>query len=247
MKCLAAAALSVAMLLAPAAAKDKGKDKPKEKAQIVDAGSFGIFVNGQRVATEKFQIEQRDGNSVATSELKLVEGGGKPAQTSEMELTASGDILHYTWHEVNDNKAQEVVEPANEFLVEHITANPTAKTEDQPFLLPHSTVILDDYFFSHRQILAWRYLASGCAPRNGQVECNLAKTQYGVLVPRQRLSMMVALEFVGKEKISLRGSERELNRINMNAEGLDWAMWLDDNNRVVRINVPGENTEVIRD
>jgi hypothetical protein len=247
MKRFAVAAFTVALLLVPATAKDKGKDKAAKAAQIVDSGSFGIFVNGQRVATEKFQIEQRSGNSFATSELKLAEGGGKPAQTSEMELTSSGEILHYVWREINDNKAQESVEPANEFLVEHITPNPTAKTEDQPFLLPHSTAILDDYFFSHRQILVWRYLASGCVPKNGQVECNLGKTQYGVLVPRQRLSMMVILEFVGKEKVSLRGSERELNRINMSAEGLDWAMWLDDSNRVIRIAVPGEKTEVIRD
>ena len=40
-----------------APANDKEKDK-EPAAQIVDAGSFGVFMNGRRVATEKFSIQQ---------------------------------------------------------------------------------------------------------------------------------------------------------------------------------------------
>src|SRR5258706_15971191 len=59
MKRFAVAAFAAALLLTPSIAKDKGKDKAAKAAQVVDSGSFGIFVNGQSVATEKFQIEQR--------------------------------------------------------------------------------------------------------------------------------------------------------------------------------------------
>jgi hypothetical protein len=245
-KRFAIAALSVVLLVSFATAKDKEKNKPKP-AQIVDSGTFGIFVNGRRVASEKFSIEQRADSSVASSELKLEESGGKPAQTSELQLAANGDIVRYLWREVSESKAQTVVEPSNEFLVEHITASPTSKTEDQPFLLPHSTAILDDYFFSHRQLLAWRYLASGCAPKDGKIECNLGRSQFGVLIPRQRASMMVSLEFAGREKVTLHGTERELTRINLHTEDMEWILWLDATNKVVRITIPGENTEVIRD
>jgi len=65
--------------------KDKDKAKP-EAAQAVDSGSFGIFIRGQRVATETFHIQQQGGNSVITSQLK--ETGG----TSRSEMQ-SGDHL----------------------------------------------------------------------------------------------------------------------------------------------------------
>ena len=223
--------------------------KPKvTKGQIVDSGSFGVFVGGRRVATEKFQIEQRADESVTSSELELADGTSKPTQQSELEMAPDGTLVRYTWHLAGPEKQQAVVEPSNEFLVEHVLTGASQKSADTPFLMPHSTIILDDNFFSHRQVLAWRYLASGCAPNpKGQVECNLPKSQYGVIVPQQRLSMQVEMEFAGKDKVMIRGALRELNRIDIHAEDGDWSMWLDDSNKVVRMTISGTNTEILRD
>ena len=64
-----------------------GTDKDKEPAdQNVDAGSFGVFMNGRRVATEKFSIQQSTAGSVATSEFKTEAGADKAAQSSELQL-----------------------------------------------------------------------------------------------------------------------------------------------------------------
>ncbi len=213
-----------------AAAAPNDKSAKAAKPQLVDSGSFGVYLNGKRVATEKFQIEQKAEVNVASSEV-IVEGdSGKPSQQAEMQVASNGDLLRYTWREVA-SKTEAVVEPSNEFLIEHVTSGPQAKPEDMPFLMPHSTVILDDYFFSHRQILAWRYLASGCAPDS----------------TGQRLSMQVALEFAGREKVTIRGAERELTRINLRSEDAEWSLWLDDANKVVRIVIAGANTEILRD
>ena len=60
---------------AGAHAADK-KDKAKPAAnQIIDSGSFGVFVRGQRVATETFHIEQENGNIIIKSQLKETAGG----------------------------------------------------------------------------------------------------------------------------------------------------------------------------
>ncbi|HXP40729.1 MAG TPA: hypothetical protein VN833_10670, partial [Candidatus Acidoferrales bacterium] len=49
---------------AGAYASDK-KDNPKPAAvKMVDSGSFGVFVRGQRVVTESFSVQQDNGVSI---------------------------------------------------------------------------------------------------------------------------------------------------------------------------------------
>jgi len=233
------------MLIAAAAAASKEKEAP---GHMVDSGSFGVFVNGHRVATETFSIQQNGGGSVATSEFKTEAGTDQAVQSSELQLGAAGDLRKYQWKEISPGKAEAVVLPNDQFLMERSTNNPQAKQDEQPFLLPASTSILDDYFFIHREILAWRYLAMGCRQDKGQVQCPMnQKTQFGTLNPHARASMPVTLEFLGKEKVSIRGVERELNRFALKSDGGEWALWLDEQFKLVRIAIPADNTEVVRD
>ena len=177
----------------------------KIPANVVDSGSFGIFVQGRRVATEKFEIAQQGDGNVTRAELKVEDGPTKAVQQSELELTSTGELRHYSWNEISPEKAQMTIDPDNQFLMAHISAA-QAKPVDQPFILPPTTAILDDYFFSHRELLAWRYLGGGCTQKNpGQTECKLQKSEFGVLIPRQRAAVLVTLEFVGKEKVTVRG------------------------------------------
>ncbi len=219
-----------------------GEKKPVGK--VVDAGSFGIFVSGRRVATEKFQIEQQPGSSVATSELSVNDGQLTARQSSELRLAANGDVQRYTWRELSPGKGETVVEPKDEFLVEHILPGGSEKAEDQPFILTPSTAILDDYFFSHRQILTWRYVANACG---GQAECKLARAEFPVLIPRQRTSARVNLEYAGREKITVGGAERELDRFNLQVEDSAWAMWFDQDHKLIRILIASDKVEVLRD
>lgn len=221
-----------------------GRPVEKPKAQLVDTGSFGVFVEGRRVATESFKIQQGGDVSIASSDFKL-DDGSKAAQHAELQLTPSGDLRRYEWHELSPGKAVAVVEPNADFLMEHVTPNPPAHPSEHPFILPASTLVLDDYFFSHRQILAWRYLAQGCAGKIA--ECRPGKLQFGVLVPTQRSSMQVAMEFTGVEKVTIHGTQQELSRINLTTETGNWVLWLDGNLRLVRILIPEDKTEVLRD
>jgi hypothetical protein len=218
------------------------------KGTVIDSGAFGVFVQGKRVATEKFEIVQRPEMNVATLELITDLAKGKPSQQSELQLAPNGDLVRYTWKDLSDTKAQATVEQNSEFLVEHATPTPQSKTEETPFLMPHSTAVLDDYAFTHREILAWRYLATGCMTNaDGKTECKLAKTSFSVLIPQQRTTMQVSLEFAGREKVTIRGVEHELTRLNMVGEDFEWALWLDDNNHLVRILVANQATEILRD
>jgi hypothetical protein len=216
-----------------------------EKPHTVDAGTFIVLVKGQRIATETFHIEQSATVNSASAEFKS-ESGEKAVQKAELQIAPTGDLRKYEWRELSPNKSQVVVEPSGEFLVERIIPDPPQRTIQQSFILPPSTVILDDYFFSQREILAWRYLAQVCG---GKLEhCRPARTQFGVLVPRQRLTLTATLAYVGPEKVTVNGSERELNRINLKlGDDPEWALYLDANLKLIRIDIPAENTQVIRE
>jgi hypothetical protein len=49
--------------------------------------------------------------------------------------------------------------------------------------------------------------------------------------------------------VQVRGTERELPRFNLKYEGGEWALWLDANDhyKLIKIAIPAEKTEVVRD
>jgi hypothetical protein len=222
----------------------KEKDAPPK---IVDSGSFGVFNGAHRVATETFSIKQDADGSIVSSEFKSEQGEQKAVQSSELNLTASVSLRHYEWKEVIPEKLLATVDPSDTFLIERFSTGPDEKLRDQTFLLPASTSILDDYSFIQREVLAWKFLATACKQQKTGLGCPPnQKTQFGTLNPHARSSMLVSIEFTGKDKVMVRGSERDLSRFVLRSESGDWAMWLDDSLKIVRL--LGDNgIEVVRD
>lgn len=235
-----------APLLAGNHDKTAAKEKDSAARHVVDAGSFGIYVNGHRIGTEKFHVEQGPLSSLATSEVAIEDGSTRATQASEWELASNGALLHYHWREDSPEKAQTFIEPNTDFLIQRTTLKADDKPMEQPYILPVSTPILDDYFFLHREILVWRYLASVCEPTsNGAIRCKSEPGKFGVLIPRQHTSMPVQIEFKGAERLSIHGTQRDLNRFTLSSDSGDWQLWIDHDNKLVRIVVAG--MEVVRD
>ncbi len=230
--------------VAPRQALAKEKDAPPK---LVDSGSFGVFNGAHRVATETFSIKQDGDGSVVSSEFKSEQGEQKAVQSSELDLTGSVNLRHYEWKELIPDKMLATVDPNDTFLIEHFSTGPDGKLHDQNFLLPASTSILDDYFFIQREVLAWKFLATVCKQQKTGIGCPPnQKAQFGTLNPHARSSLLVSIEFTGKDKVTVRGSERYLSRFMLRSETGDWAMWLDDNFKIVRL--LGDNgIEVVRD
>jgi hypothetical protein len=222
--------------------------KGSNEGQLVDSGSFGIFRQGHRIGTETFTIHQRTDISVAVAQLKIEDGNDKASQTSELQVASNGDLRHYEWKELSPEKAQATVDYSDQFLVEHITVPPGSKPHERAFILPPSTVILDD-FFTHREILLWRYLATFCGAAVNSQGCKLQLGKFGVFIPRQQVSTTVALQYEGREKVTFHGSERELNRFTLQSEDAVWNLWVESSYpfKLLRIVVPSENVEVLRD
>ena len=246
--CASALVLAFALAAFPAANAADKKDKARPApTQIVDSGSFGVFIKGQRVATETFKIEQQNGASIIKSQLKETSGTDAASQKSELDMTSNGELLRYEWSQASGGSLN--VAPSNDFLMERTTATGNGKPAEQPFLMPSTSAILDNNFFVHREVLAWRYLAADCKPESGNMKCQQGPAPFGALVPQDHTSMSVRMELVGKEKITIRGVEHELLRLNLTGEDFAWALWLDDHDqfKLIRVAIPADNTEVIRD
>jgi hypothetical protein len=235
--------LTVVLLAAIASAAPE-----KDSSQAVDSGSFGVFMNGKRVATETFSVHQSTSGSSVTSRFKTEAGPDPAEQTSDLQLTPSGELKSYEWKEIAPGQSQATVLPSQDFLTERYSSGPTAKPQEQPFLLPASISILDDYFFIQREVLAWKYLSTSCRQEKGVLNCPLKeKAQLGTLNPHARASALVNLQFSGREKVTLHGVERELIRLDLKSESGDWILWLDDQLKVQRIADSANTTEVVRD
>jgi hypothetical protein len=234
-------------LAVSAPAADKKNQAKAAPAQTVDSGSFGIFVKGARVATETFSIQQPTSSSVIKSQLKQTVGADPISQKSDLEMTASGELIRYEWSQSSGGSLS--VFPNNEFLLEKISTASSSKPAEKPFLMPSSSAILDNNFFVHREVLIWRYLAAACKPEGGAMKCQQDPGDFGVLVPQDSTSMHVRMELVGKEKIPVRGTDRELMRLNLKGDDFDWALWVDeqDHFKLIRVAIPADNTEVVRD
>jgi len=254
-RCLVAIVLGCAFAAqAPAQKQDTAKDKDKDKARppaaaTVDSGSFGVFIKGQRVVTESFSVQQERGLSIIKSHLKDASGTANNDQSSELEIMPNAQLVRYEWDETTPAVSSLVVTPSNEFLIEKISTSATAKPAEQPFLMPNTSMILDNNFFVHREVLLWRYLAADCHPEGGNLQCQTGPVEFGVLVPQDRTSLRVRIELIGKEKVNIRGAERELLRLNLSGEGFTWALWVDDHDqfKLMRVAIPADNTEVVRD
>jgi hypothetical protein len=237
------ALLAAFVLLAfvfPAAASKKDKDSSNT---MVDSGSFGVFVNGRRIATETFNIQQNGEGSTTTSEFR-VQDGSRPPITSDWQLTSGGELRHYAWKD-GTGKSQTSVEPGDQVLRQQIVVGTDTKPINREYLLPLSTPILDDYAFVQREVLAWRFLATGCQQSQQGIECK-EPSQFGVLIPQQQTSMAITIEFKGMETIDVKGQQKQMGRFNLKGDSMEWHMWM-DNFKLMRIEIPADNTEVVRD
>lgn len=242
----AAVLLFVSSIAFSTASPTDKKSSAKPEAKTVDSGSFGIFVKGERVATETFHIRQ-DADSSIKSELKQTTGSDPVTQKSDLEITSKGELLRYDWSQSSGGSL--VVLPNNEFLMEKITPPGSAKPAEQPFLMPNTSPILDNNFFIHREVLIWRYLAADCKPEGQSMKCQKEPGEFGVLIPQDRNSARIRMELVGDEKVKVRGTDRNLLRLNLKGENFEWSLWVDagDQFKLIKVAIPADNTEVVRD
>src|SRR3954465_6243686 len=202
MRLKSSVSMSLLLLLACTSLNGADKNDKKIAPSSVDAGTFAIMVGGRRVASETFHVDQRQDGSSISSELKFEDANLKAIQNSEMTMQPNGLLKKYTWKEVTPGKAQIVVEPQDEqFMVAHVSENAGADAKDTVHPLAPETSIMDDNFFSHMEVLTWKYMAFGCKLNaQQQTVCNWRPLRMPVFIPHQQQSLIVEVNYLGVQK-----------------------------------------------
>jgi hypothetical protein len=163
-------------------------------------------------------------------------------------MNGKGELRKYEWKELSPGKAQASVIPGPDALIQRTLETPRSKPSERPYLVPNTTSILDDYFFSHLEVLAWKYFATSCHQQNGRIQCPVNQNvQFGTLNPHANSTPQVTVNFSGLDRISIRGTAQELNRLSVKTDSSNWTLWLDDQSKLLRVSVGTDNTEVVRD
>lgn len=247
---LALMLLTVALLPATLlGAKKDEKAEPAKDKSLVDEGTFAVYRSGQLVATESFHIRQNPTNSVTSAQIHLDSGqaAGILDQSCELTMLPDGTLQRYEYKQQSPQVRTLTVAPNDQLLVMHTLAN--GKETEQPFMLTPSAFVLDDFFFSIREVLLWRYIASNCKPRSSGDVCDMAhavRARFPVIVPSRNTSSEVYLEFKGEDEMPLYGRPERLRHFLMQTEGPEWNLWLNEQNKLVRISIPDLNIEVLR-
>jgi hypothetical protein len=240
--------LAVSLSAAPVS-KDRDKEKERE-GKPVDAGSFGIYQNGNRVGTETFSIYQTGSGSTIQADFKTENVTNPATQTSTMLIGNNGDLKRYEWKELSPGSAELVVVPNDDFLTQKWRTGSQEKEHEQPYLMPVSTTILDDYSFIQREVLAWHFIALACSKQDKGLQCPLKqRTQFAILIPHEQSSAALSAECLGRERVNLKSGAVELMKLEFKTDASTWQIWVDerDEYKVLRMAVVGENTIIDRD
>ena len=55
------------------------------------------------------------------------------------------------------------------------------------------------------------------------------------------------MDLTGREKITIKNQEQELNKFKLESDGVVWTLWVNDDFKVMKMSVPASNVEVVRD
>jgi hypothetical protein len=203
-------------------------------AQNVDQGTFRVSVGGHEVGTEEFTITQSGSGTVAVTmasgkvDLRLPSGSlqltprlraqGVGADPVQYQVDVSGDAPQRIVGTIADGRvSQKIVTGAGEQLREYVASA--------------GAVVLDEGVAHHYYFLAQRTHA-------GRVP---------VIVPRENRQVVATVTNRGEEAVQVAGRSVRLFHLTVQAQGAAAAdVWVDDLNRVIRVEVPARQYRAVR-
>jgi len=204
-------------------------------AQQVDQGTFRVYVGDREVGTETFTITQTGSGAVAVTmasgrvELRLAEGSlslaprlraqGVGADPVQYQVDVSGDAPQRIVGTISGGRvSQKVVTGAGEQLREYVASS--------------GAVVLDEGVAHHYYFLAQRTHA-------GRVP---------VIVPRENRQVIATVTNRGEEPVTIGGRTARLFHLVVQPQGgAATDVWVDDLNRVIRVEVPARQYRAVRD
>jgi len=215
----------------------------KKAPAIADSGSLDLMVNGKKVAVEHFTMKQGPSGNTVSSTLDFDDGATKAEQQAELEIGADGSFRKYTWQELKPGKGKITAEPQDKtFIAVRQKMNDTDEGKATLHPLDVKVIsIIDSNFYSHVQVLMWRYMAMNCGA-NG---CHFSAQKFPVFVPYQEMAQLFTLSYVGNDSLHTASGPVESAKYRVETENGDMDVWM-DGTKMMRLKLPG-GVEVVRE
>jgi hypothetical protein len=238
---LLAAAVScfiAAGLLAPTrpsrAAAAQKKPAPAQAAVLAaDKGKFRILADGQPIGTEEFELAPSVGKWTARGSVEIKQADAPAVRvTSTLQLQPDGTPRTYEWTAQREKKNGAHIQFENgvaKITLEMEGARPFV--QELTFGTPRIAV-LDNNLYHHYAILARIY----DWPKGG------AQT-FPVLIPQDLTPGSITVESTGAQTVE----GKSYAGLRVNTSDLEVLLYLDENHRLMRLEVPSAKVSVVRE
>lgn len=229
---LAASSESGATLLGTRFAREHSDKQNAASRFAPEKGKFKIFVNGQQVGKEEFEIGSSGADWIVHGNSEIQSPQGNTHVAGTLTLKADGTPTHYQWSMQGPKKASaEIAFKGTVADVELHLENARPYTQQFTFNSPQ-VVVLDNNLYHQYVVLAHLY------------DWNKKGSQsFAVLVPQEMTPGNVTVDSLGKQDV---GGGIKLEELRVKTEDLELDLYL-DGQKLVRIVAPSSNAEIVRE
>lgn len=225
--------LAATILLALGATLLAHADQKKSSVFVNDKGKFKLLVDNNQIGQEEFEIFSSGGNWIAKGTTHLTPSGSPAATvTGNLTLQPDGAPLSYEWTSQDDKNSSAHIAFSNtvaKMTVQLGAARPFE--QDLTFTTP-LIVVLDNNLYYQYAVLARVYDWS----RRGTQD-------FSVLIPQELLPGTITVDWAGT--VSAEGKTYEGLKVTTN--DLQVILYLDNNHRLMRIEVPSTKAAIVRE
>jgi hypothetical protein len=203
----------------------------REEAQFV------ILVSGREIGHEKFSISSSPESTSSSSVTEFKDPARNQTVRIDTQLNMDGAFLPKDYQRRTEVAGQKVALSARfapgQASFEYPVSGVLRKTG---LLVGDKYVLLDTNVFHHFIFLA----------RLFDFDSKERFQSFEVVIPEELENGVVKVSDAGKEKVSVRGKDRELHHLKVDSGLVQIDLWIDDQKIVHKIAVPSKGIEVLR-
>ncbi len=203
------------------------------QAVLLDEGSFVVEIGGRAIGTESFRIRRSgfgdNAQVIAQGTLEIAGDAGRQTIQSALGTVGIGMTLDaYQVKVTGAGELQVLLQRRGDRLVAETTSD--AGVEEREYRRPSTrrpTIILDR-FMAHHYFFLGPYQ-------------NLGESSVSIVRPRPGGQTEGVLRMASVEPLSVGDRTLQAQRLQLVLEGAIHELWLDSQNRVLRVEIPGED------
>jgi hypothetical protein len=204
---------------------------PGPATLAADKGRLRIMVGGAQVGKEDFEIAQNGANWVARGATEVKGSDGVTHVTGTLELHADGTPAHYEWSTQGAKKASASIGFNGPTATINLVVEGSKPFTQQFTFNGPMIAVLDNNLYHQYAVLARLY------------DWNKKGLQtFSVLVPQAMTPGSVTVESLGPQD----AGGKKLDELRVKTEDLELDLYL-ENQRLVKIDAPEANAEIVRE